>query len=66
MIGGEGANNVKEIVYKFKKMKDKLFRVWIKNHNIEARFVSVKLFLVVNLVWTMLLFVTIILFTSNK
>lgn len=50
MIGGEGANNVKEIVYKFKKMKDKLFRVWIKNHNIEARFVSVKLFLVVNLV----------------
>jgi hypothetical protein len=32
-----------------KKTKDELHRVWIKNHNIEASFISVKLLLVCNL-----------------
>jgi len=33
---------------KVKKMKDKLCRVWIKNHNMNASFSSVKLLLVAN------------------
>ena len=46
----EGANDVYWIVDEVKKLKDKLCRVWIKNHNIKAILASVKLFVVANLV----------------
>ena len=38
------------IVDEVKKLKDKLCRVWIKNHNIKAILASIKLFVVANLV----------------
>jgi hypothetical protein len=58
-------HNVEWILNKLKTIKDELHRVWIKNHNIESSFISVKLLLVINLVCVILIIVSIILFMSN-
>lgn len=47
-------------------MKNKIHRVWIKNHNVEASFASVKLLLITYLVFVMLMLLTMILFNMNK
>jgi hypothetical protein len=49
-----------------KKLEDELHRVWIKNHNMKATLASVKLFVVVNLVCAVFMFVTTMLFLLNK
>jgi cell division septal protein FtsQ len=49
-----------------KKIKDELRQVWIKNHNMEASFASIKLLLIVNLMCVILLFLTTIWFIIFK
>jgi len=60
------ANVVHRIVDEVKKLEDELHRVWIKNHNMKATLASVKLFVVVNLVCAVFMFVTTMLFLLNK
>jgi hypothetical protein len=64
--GEWGVNDVHQIVDEVKKLKDELRRVWIKNHNIEVTLAIVKLFVVANLMYAMLMFVTTILFLLKK
>jgi len=49
-----------------KKLKDKLHKVWIKNHNIKITLISVKLFIISNLVYAILIFVITKLFILKK
>lgn len=65
MIVGEGAHDVEQILDEWEK-KNELHRVWIKNHNVEARFANIELLLVAILVCEMLLFLPIVVFMSNK
>jgi len=59
-------NDVHRIIDYMKKLKDKLHRVWIKNHNIKTTLVSVKLFIISNLVYAILIFVITRLFILKK
>jgi hypothetical protein len=63
-IGGACFLDVKGIVDELKKMKDELYRISIKNHNMKSNYTSVILLLVANIVCVMLMFVVIILFMS--
>ena len=65
-IEGEGVNEINRIVDEVKKTKDELQWVWIMNYNMKATFKSVKLLLVCNLVYVILLFLTMILFIIFK
>jgi hypothetical protein len=60
---GKDANDVEWMLYKVKKLKNKLIGVWIKNYNIKTNFANLKLLLITNLMYVIL---TNILFISNK
>ena len=65
--GGWGVNDIDWILDEMKKkIKDELRQVWIKNHNMEANFASIKLLLIVNLMCVILLFLTTIWFIIFK
>jgi hypothetical protein len=60
---GKDANDVEWMLYKVKKLKNKLIGVWIKNYNIKTNFANLKLLLITNLMYVIL---TNILFMLNK
>ena len=60
MIEKGGANDVSRILDEWKKIKDEVRAVWIKNHNIDATFTSIELLLIGILVCVVLLFITMI------
>jgi len=66
MIEKGGANDVSQILDEWKKIKDEVRAVWIKNHNIDATFTSIELLLIGILVCVVLLFITMIFLVFNK
>jgi len=64
--GSTCVNDIELILDEVNKIEDELHWVWIKNHIIKLSIVSIKLMVVANLVCAMLMFITIIMFTSNK
>jgi hypothetical protein len=64
--GVNDTNDIHRIIDYMKKLKDKLHKVWIKNHNIKITLVSIKLFIISNLVYAILIFVITRLFILKK